>query len=93
MFMEAPLACEPMIGLTTRGNFNEPLSTVRQVAGCLSTTVRGVGIFCSVSSRRRKYLLQARLAATTLLQGMLVPLKKCDFFPFDISTTFSGRKL
>lgn len=93
MFKEAPLACEALIGFTTKGNRSELVRTDRQAAGCRSAMVRGAGMFFSLRSLRKKYLLQDSLAATVLLQGRLVPLKKWEILPFEMSTTFSGKKV
>ena len=75
MLREAPLACEALMGFTTRGKRKGLFRTVCQAAGWRRVMVRGAGRFSSFSSLRKKYLLHDKFEATVLLQGRLVPLK------------------
>lgn len=45
-----------------------------------------------LSSLRKKYLLHESADATMLLQGKLVPLKKCDVVLFETENARSGKK-
>jgi len=92
IFKEAPLACDALIGLTTKGNFSLLFRTLGQAPACRSVIVRGAGKPSSFRSLRKKYLLADRLQATELLHGKAVPLKSWEILPLDILTAFSGKK-